>query len=927
MGAEGPVAEGRGSAEALPGLVGRERELGWLLGLVKGVRERGGALVVRGDAGIGKSVLLAAASAEAGRDGIRVFRTTAVESETRLPFAGLHQFLLPLLARLERLPEVQRHALEMALGLAPREVAPDLFLIGLATLGLVADVSAEGPVLFVVDDAQWIDSSSGTVLSFVARRLEMDPVLMWLAVRTGVASEFDGAGLQEYDVGGLSDEAAAALLDSRGHGLSAGIKRRILAEALGNPLALIELPTAARGVTSDVRSSQIGSLPLTARLERTFAAKLDGLDDDTQALVLAAALEDSEPAELLRAARAVRGPGVRGWDAVVAAGLGTLTPDRFRFRHPLVRSAVEQATPRDDRRAMHAALADVLADDLDRSIWHRAEATRGYDEVVAAALAAAAERAENRGANDAALAAIERSASLTHEARARALRLWQAAMLALELGRWQESSRLFAESQHAGLPPYEHAEATLWMETFSGTLSTGAAILDAVTRVVEGLVAQGDDHKALQALSRVAVRTYWQDLDDDTRRTATEVARSIDGPADDPSRLCFLANVDPIGNGRYVATQLSHMSPASIDSGIELLAVGVAAAAVWTDDLGLPFLRAAADRLRAEGKLQPLCITLGTEAWAHVHRGAVLPAVTAAAESGRLAVETSSTLYVPAAKLAEAVAMAHRGHDEAARVLIAETEEILLPLGATLLLPMVTLARGRVELAAGHYKDAYERLKRLFDPDDVAFHRYLRGHALADLVDAARSGDGDLELVRHLVDEWRQIATGVGAPYLHVQVSYGTAVLSPDDEAERLFSVAIASTPKGWETYAARTQLAYGEWLRRQRRAGDSRTPLREAAETFTALGQTAWAERALGELRASGEAARRRTPEAWAELTAQELQIAQLAARGLSNKDIGERLYISHRTAARHLYNIFPKLGITSRNQLRDALRPVSDF
>jgi DNA-binding NarL/FixJ family response regulator len=158
-------------------------------------------------------------------------------------------------------------------------------------------------------------------------------------------------------------------------------------------------------------------------------------------------------------------------------------------------------------------------------------------------------------------------------------------------------------------------------------------------------------------------------------------------------------------------------------------------------------------------------------------------------------------------------------------------------------------------------------------------------------------------------------------------VSYATAVLSQDDDAERLFLAAIASTPKGWETYAARTQLAYGEWLRRQRRAGDSRTPLREAAETFNALGQTTWAERALAELRASGQSARRRTPEAWAELTAQELQIAQLAARGLSNKDIGERLYISHRTAGRHLYNIFPKLGITSRNQLRDALRPVSDF
>ena len=219
MGADGPSKE-----QGKPVLIGRDRELEWLLGLVKGIRDHGGALVLRGDAGIGKSVLLAVASAEAGLQGVRVFRTTAVESETRLPFAGLHQLLLPFLDRLDGLPEVQRHALEMALGLAPREVAPDLFLIGLAALGLVADVSADSPVLFVVDDAQWIDSSSGVVLGFVARRLQMDPVLMWFAVRTGVASEFDSAGLPEYEVGRLSDEAAAALLDAQSSGLPAGLR-------------------------------------------------------------------------------------------------------------------------------------------------------------------------------------------------------------------------------------------------------------------------------------------------------------------------------------------------------------------------------------------------------------------------------------------------------------------------------------------------------------------------------------------------------------------------------------------------------------------------------------------------------------------------------------------------------------------------------
>lgn len=396
-------------------------------------------------------------------------------------------------------------------------------------------------------------------------------------------------------------------------------------------------------------------------------------------------------------------------------------------------------------------------------------------------------------------------------------------------------------------------------------------------------------------------------------------------PLDDPTRLCVLANVDPTRNGREVLDQLSRMSPARIDEGDALFEVGHAAAAVWADEVAIPFLRAAADRFRAEGRLNLLGSVLASEAWAHLHRGAVLPGLTAAAESGRLAAETGLTLYVPAAKLAEAVAVAQRGQDEAARALIAETEAVLLPLGATPLLALVALARGRAELAAGHYADAYQRLARLFDHDDVAFHPYLRGHVLADLVDAARNSEGDLGLVRRYVDEWQQIAADTTAPYLKAQVSYATAVLSEDQDAERLFHAAIASAGEGWEAYAARARFAYGVWLRRlQRRATDARAPLREAAEIFNALGQQTAAERALAELRASGETARRRVPEAWAELTPQELQIAQLAAQGLSNKEIGERLYVSPRTVGTHLYHLFPKLGITARNQLRDALKPA---
>lgn len=906
-------------------LLGRERELALLAELVAGVRERGGALLVRGEAGVGKSAVLAAASARAAGEGVSVFTTTGVASERQLPFAALQELVWPFLDRLDRLPTVQRHALEMALGLVPREDAPDIFLVGLATLGLIAEAATERPLLFVVEDAQWTDRSSGMVFGFVARRLEMEPVLMWFALRAGVPSDADDAGLAELELGGLSDEAAVRLLELHAPGLPGVLRRRILEQAAGNPLALIELPVAARNLAGQELAPASDSLPLTERLERAFAARLDELDADARALLLVAALEEAEPGELLHAAEQVRGAKVDPleWNAVVGAGLGEVTARGFRFRHPLVRSAVEQASGIDERHAAHAALADVL-DDPDRVVWHRAEGATGEDEAVASALAATAERANARGAGDAAIAAFERSADLTSDRPLRALRLWRAGDLAWDLGRSQECRRLFEEAQRLGLPAYEGAVAAFVLEAFTGTMSSNAATVEAFADVAEGLRAEGDQRKAILALSAVSVRAYWGQLSDETRRRASAVARSIDVPASNPQRLCFLANIDPIRNGREVMEHLRALAPAGLSRPEDLLAVGQAAAAVWADDLALPYFHVAGSQFRSRGGLGWLGHALAFEAWTHLHRGAARQALTTAAESVRLATETAQALYVPAAKLAEAVAVAQRGQDDAAQARISESEAILLPLGATPLLALVALARGRAELASGRPAEAYQRLLRIFDRDDATFHLFLRGAAVADLAEAATAADGDLELVRRHVAEWRRIADDTGATHLAAQVSYAAAVLAEDGEAEQLFQAAIASTTAEWPFYAARARLAYGVWLRRrQRRAVDARPPLREAAETFAALGQETYAERALTELRASGETARRRVPGAWAELTPQELQIAHLAAEGLSNKEIGERLYLSHRTVGTHLYHLFPKLGVTSRSQLRDALDP----
>jgi DNA-binding CsgD family transcriptional regulator len=916
--AAGPDTEEVASASRL--LLGRDRELARLYALVDRIEEQGSALVVRGEAGIGKSALLAAARERALDRGVTVVSTTGALSEARLAFAGLHQLLLPLLGGLDLLPDPQRRALEAAFGIAEGD-APDLFLIGLATLGLVAERAAETPLLFVVDDAQWLDRPSLEVLQFVARRIESDPVVVLFAVREGVPSLFDDSDLSELPVAGLDRDASDALIDVVAARLPADLRRRILEDAAGNPLALIELPAAAAELGT--RAARPGPLPLTARLEQTFASRLTTLDPDVQRLLLLAALDDADLAELSRAARRPLRP--EDLTPAVAAGLGTLDSGGFRFRHPLIVSAVKQAATADQLRSAHAALAQALADEPDRAVWHRAAAVSGPDEAVAEALDAAADRAKLRGAGDVAVSAFERAAELTAEPQRRAERLYLAGDLARELGRSSDGVRLLRTAQQIGLPPAEHAMASFQLEIAESTWSGSATIRD-FARIARELADSGEGKRALQALDMISVRAYWERLDDETRREVAAISDEIAVPADDPSRLMILGLVDPLDRGKQVVEQIARLSPVGMSDPEQLFDVGVAASSVGAWNLALPFLGAAASAARAQGRLSLLAHTLVFEAWADVHRGAVRHAITSSAEGARIAEEVRALRYMIAARLAQAVAGAEHGEDETSERLIAEAEALLIPLGAHPMLALTAFARGRLALARERFGEAYEHLVRIFDPAGVAFHPFVRGWAIADLSDAAVRGDGDLDAVRGYLAEWEQVAAETRAPHLQVQVAYAAAILATDAVAERHFRAAIATAQAEWPFYVARAQLAYGAWLRRRRRMTQSRAPLREAAETFQALGLLRYAERARRELRASGETVRRRDPGAWAQLSPQELQIAQLAAEGLSNREIGEQLYLSHRTVESHLYRLFPKLGVTSRAQLRDALNHASN-
>jgi DNA-binding CsgD family transcriptional regulator len=915
--AAGAVTERDATAPRL--LLGRDRDLAELYALVDGIEDRGGALVVRGEAGIGKSALLAAARERALERGVTVLSTAGALSEAQLAFAGLHQLLLPLFGRLDLLPDPQRQALETAFGIAEGD-APDLFLIGLATLGLVAERSAETPLLFVVDDAHWLDRPSSEVLGFVARRVESDPAVLLFGVWEGLPSSFDDADLPELPLAGLDPDASNALLDLGAATLTVDLRRRILAEAAGNPLALIELPAAAAELGR--HRPQSGPLPLTARLEQAFASRLTTLGTDVQRLLLLAALDDVDLAELSRAAGTPLEPD--DLTPAVDAGLGTLDTGRFRFRHPLIRSAVEQAATDEELRHAHGALAEALADAPDRAVWHRAAAASGPDEEVAVALDSAAQRAVLRGGGDVAIAALERAAELTAASDSRALRLFRAGNLALERGH-RDGVRLLRAAQQIGLPAPEHAIASFYLELAESTWSGSATIRD-FARIARQLADGGEGRRALEALATVSVRAYWERLDDQTRREVAAISDEIAVPADDPLRLRVLAMVDPIGRGKQVVEGIARLSPVGMSNLDQLFDVGAAALSVWADTLALPFLRAAAAGARAEGRLNLLAHTLVFEAWADLHRGAVHRAITRGAEGARIAEEIRALRYVVAARLAQAVASAEQGEDETPERLIVDAEALLVPMGANPMLALAAFARGRVALAGERFGEAYEHFVRIFDHEGVAFHPFVRGRALADLADAAVRGDGDLDAVRGYFAEWDQIATATTAPHLQVQVAYAAAILAKDAVAEQHFRIAIASAQAEWPFYVARAQLAYGVWLRRRRRMTQSRAPLREAAETFDALGLLRYAERARRELRASGETVRRRDPGAWAQLSPQELQIAQLAAEGLSNREIGEQLYLSHRTVESHLYRLFPKLGVTSRAQLRDALNHASN-
>jgi DNA-binding CsgD family transcriptional regulator len=891
---------------------------------------RGGALVVRGEPGVGKTALLFDAADRA--TDVAVLWTAGIESEAPLAFAALHRLLRPVLGQVERIPPVQAAALRGALGEDGDRGHPgdgatdDRFLVFAATLSLLAEAAEKEPLICVVDDAHWLDAASAEALLFVARRLHADRLALLFAVREGEARHFHGLGLPELVVPGLDADAASALLaEHAGVTMTDAVRDELRTRTGGNPLALVELPSLLSEEQLAGRLPLPAQLPLSQGVERAFLDRCRRLPDDAQTLLLAVAADDSGRLSIIQQAAARLGAGDVALDAAERSGLLRVHGDDVRLRHPLVRSAVYGAAMTSERQRTHRALGAALtaAGDPDRGIWHAALATTGIDDAVADDLDAAAKRATRRGGHEAASTAFERAAELSGSADARAQRLFAAATSAWLAGDGARARSLADGARHTTGDPLLRADVD-WLrgriEYHIGSPRTGRRIVLSAAQDVAGL----DSARALEmAMLATALATWgWEVPADD------DVGFSAASEESAPARLrCFAALLR--GHRHFLHREMAEAAAVwreafrigrTLPPDVDLLAnLGVAAlhladheAVRWTYG-GLLALA------RDGGSVTNAVWALSRLPSAQVAAGDWSTAAASANEALVLArgIGQAPLTAMPLAWLA--LLAAFRG-ESAWPDALAELEEMRTagPMGivGAAAADMTEWAKGVLASNAADVDGALHHFQRIRHPT------IGRSAALDRLEAAHRAGRTDL--VQQWVEELTAFAAQVGMASPAATAEHGRALLAGDDLAERHFQDALylhdaAGRPFG----QARTQLAYGEFLRRNRRRVDARPHLRAALQVFTELRAEPWAERARQELRASGETARKRDVTTTGNLTPQERQTALLVRSGLGNRDIAARLFLSPRTVEYHLSNAYQKLGVRSRGEL--AQLPLS--
>jgi DNA-binding CsgD family transcriptional regulator len=905
------------------GLIGRDTELAVLDRLIGRIRQRGDAITVRGEPGVGKSSLLRAAAGSARAAGALVLEASGIESESMLPFAGLHQLLRPLLAGSGSLPEVQRGALHTAFGQEDGP-PPQFFLIALAALTLVVDAAAAQPVVLVVDDVHWLDVPTNDVLAFVSRRVRHDQVVMIMGLREGHTVALDPTDTREITLSGLDEESSRQLLDTVDDDLTAADRAAILSHARGNPLALVELPTAWRSAGAEVLGAGSTVVPLSTRLELAFADRIEELPDATRdALLVAAVNAEESVAEVLAGTQILAGHPVTTevLEAAQEARLVTFDEVRVHFRHPLVRSGVLYTESLHRRQAAHAALSHALRSQSSRHVWHQAHSVDGPDDAVADRLDASHTDNIARGAVVTAVAALERSAQLTTDPRVRGRRLLLAAQHAFALGRADLVNRLVDAAERNDLSELDRARAEWLREIFSeGELGDSARIME-LCEFAARSVRSGENDLALDLLASAALRSWWAIARPEARARVVEVAESISGAQDDGRCIAAIAVTEPLANGRRTGHRLAAIGVGTVPEAEQLRHMGMAARAVGSDVLAADYFDAAEAKLREQGQLGLLPHVLAVQAAVCIDLGDWRRTAQCLAEAHRLATETGQPNWRNGIAAVRAVFTGLTGDAEAALRQAARLERTFSDRGANDFLSLAQMARGAAHLSANRHAEAFAELEPMFDPGDPRHHPRESLSAVMLLAEAAVPC-GEVRAARAVLDRLEVLAETTRSPVLGVQLRYARPVLADDADAEELFRVGLAQDLTRWPWPRARIQLAYGDWLRRHRRPLESRAPLRSALATFQLIGAAAWAEQARTGLRAAGDRdtlASTGTSESL--MTAQEMQIARLAAEGLSNREIGQRLYLSPRTIGSHLYKIFPKLGIRSRAELATRL------
>jgi DNA-binding CsgD family transcriptional regulator/tetratricopeptide (TPR) repeat protein len=911
-------------------LFGRERELAAVGELLDGAASRGAALLVRGRPGAGRSSLLAAVAAAASSRRIKTVAVTGTRLEAGLPFAGLHQLVQPFMDGIDDLPAPQRDAVLTAFGMSPG-TDPNLLFVALGGLQLLASAAAGDPLVLLADDAQWLDVASSEVLAIIAQRLEPTALVLIAAARAGYHTPLTRAGLAELDLPPLAPGAARTLLEASAGPLASAEREQVLADAGGNPLALVELSGTFVSVGRAACTGTLPTLPaLTSRLEQAFTTCDHELPAVTRTLLLIAAASDGDDLTEVLAAGAAAGLRHASAEALVpaaAADLIHITGSVFRFPHLLARSAVYYEAALPDRHAAHAALAGVLADQPERAAWHAAATVTDPDETAATEMELAARRALSAGGVVAALAATERAVTLTADPARRGGRLLRAAELSHDVGRIEAARRLMAQARPLRLGSTDRTRLAWLDQVTSPGGPNDAASLRRLTGLA-GQASQDRDHDlALSILDTAALACLEAGHDENTRQLVVAAIEATPALSGRPQRLAALAVADPDGQGASIIAAVSGLRQSAgrdLTDADDVLAAGVAATIAGDPETGAAFLAGAITPLRAQGRLRLLAGGLVVQAWGATCRSDWDVAIPAAAEGIRLAQETEQPVFVTMGLCSQLTLAALRADVDAARSLMRHAERQLAPGQGGYALAVMQTAGGLSALGAGRYEEAYEQLRHIFTPGDPACHYLQRGWAIADLAEAA-THSGHREQARAYVSDVARTAGRTPSPFLRAGLAYARLMLVSDEEAEQRFESAANVELACWPFLRARAELGYGAWLRRQRRITESRRPLRAACAAFEALGADPWAGRARQELRAAGEAAFGARLGEGGVLSPQELQIAEMAASGMSNREIGQHLYLSHRTVATHLYRIFPKLGITSRFQMPQALRALS--